>query len=89
MGTVNHDITSDEWTQVTESASGSLFVQRGSAVALTQAETLPTTVVDETPLLCILPLLEDKVYYGVATENAIYARALTGNAKLTNTPVAE
>lgn len=88
MSTTRHDVTPDAWVQVTNEAAGSLFVERGGDVALTEAAVLPTTSVVNTPLLDVLPVLGSKVYFDMPVGNYIYARALSKATKMTNTPAA-
>jgi len=44
-------VTKDEWILVTDSASGSLYLQEGHDVALAQATTKPTSEITDTALL--------------------------------------
>ena len=81
-----HTVTPDAWVKVTNEPSGSLFHQKGGDVALTEATELPVTAVADTALLDVMSPLQSKVYFGVPAGNAIYARALNADAKLTNTP---
>ena len=65
MESTTHEVTTDKWVAVTNDASGSLFLQKGGEVALTQAIALPTTSISETALLDAMNVFESKVYYGI------------------------
>ena len=86
MSTSTYDLTPNEWTVITAEAKGSLYVSKGSDVALTQASALPTTEVDDTPLIDEVDKGDDKVYFGIPSGEFIYARPRHNLATITTTP---
>lgn len=86
MSTNTHSVTSAAWVKITDESTGSLFLQTGEKVALTQATSLPTTEILDTPLLGTISLNQEKVYYRVPAGSYIYARAMGVPSTLTNTP---
>ncbi len=88
MSTARFNVTKSAWVQITSAAAGSLFVERGGEVAITEATSLPATSIINTPLLDILAPLKSKVYFSVPVGSYIYARALASDVKITDTPAA-
>lgn len=84
MSTVRHILTDGEWTKATNSAAGSIFIERGE-VAITQAEALPGSSIVNTPLMGIMSESQSRVYFSIPVGSFIYARSLKGSAKITDT----
>ena len=78
-------VTKGTWTVITGSEAGSLFLQEGSGVALTQAASAPITQISETPLLAVIGLNETMPYFGVASGQAIYGRSMGESSNITDT----
>lgn len=87
-GTTRFSVTKNAWVKITNGAAGSLFVERGGAVALTEQPSLPATSVVDTPLLEILQVMHSRVYFKLPAGGYIYARAISGDVQMTNTPAA-
>lgn len=79
-------VPSDQWIQITtaDEEKGSLYCQdQNSSIALTEAGSLPTSDVSDTPLVNIIKQFESKGFFGLGTANFLYARALNKPTRIT------
>lgn len=74
-------LSSTAWTAVTLAAevNGSILMSVGDAV-FTEAAALPTTSIQDTPLLDKLVAGDRTQFYGVGASDLIYGRAITETA---------
>lgn len=82
-------VTNAVWVEVASGAvspNGSLYLQKGQDCALAQATSLPVTSIEDTPLLERMRYRENKVYFDVAADERIYARAEFNDCEITDTP---
>lgn len=84
--TIEFTVPADQWVQITTAgeAKGSLYCQdQDSSIALTEAGTLPTSEVSDTPLVNVIKQFESKGFFGLGTTNFLYARALNRPTRIT------
>lgn len=87
-----HTVTSTAWVAVTSATAGSLLVQEGNStgrVAFAQSSSLPTTEIDDTPLLKKLKEDESMVYFNVPAGSLVYARSNADTWKISDSPTGE
>lgn len=87
MSTRKVQLSSTAWVAVTQAGevNGSLLMSKGTAV-FTEAAALPTTSIEETPLLDKVTAGKRTQFYGVGASDLIYAIAVTPNATVDVSP---
>ena len=79
-------VGSSEWTLITTYPQGSLYVRYGAEVMLTQAESKPTTEIENTAILDNIRFRKSLVYFAVPAGSNIYGRTVAGASIISDTP---